>query len=449
MNDPVFVAFSAVALGLFIVIACILFKRTAIYSIPMIPLLVGSAFLEEELGIADGSTLLKACSVSLIFLALIASGIRRNVSAPLIYIGSLSIAGLIPVMSGGASIDTAMMLSYFGYIFAWGILAIDFQKLNIEDLAKAMALIPMCGLGLNLLLAALGVTQVFRTESSTGLFRLAGTLASSHFGSLFVIGVIGGAAMFYMGLRYGLLLSFANLLLCALTLTRGPLLVAVLIFAGAILSTPIGRTRSKVAVYAGGISAAVALAITFAEEVLSRFEGSGLTGRDVAWRYYYEHFLASPIVGHGLGSAAKLSEYARNITIREYFIAPHNTYLQLLVEVGIAGTVLVCIALVILTVSAIRNSPKGFRPVVVLGCAGFLMFAYFDNLLNSFHPLFGFILLIGMAAYMPKSSTPSWPPQEDSVRLRPVRQDRYGVQSCEVLHSVRDRTSPTRYLPYT
>ncbi|MEV4902739.1 O-antigen ligase family protein [Citricoccus sp. NPDC055426] len=381
------------------VIVCCIFRTKVLYLIPFLPLLVGPDFISESLAISGGSAILKGLSVGLLMICVLVTGVGQGRVLWGIYIFAVGFAAILPIAFGHVPLESWMIYAFVGYVFAWFATLIRLDKLDRDTLARTMTFVPILGILLNLLLDTLGLTELFRHEFTTGLLRLSGTLPSSHFGSLFVIGVIGGAWMYYRGIRNGLLFAFIHVMLCASTLTRGPLLVAVLIFAGAVLSNPPNKQVSKVAVYSSGAVAAIVVVFVFAEEIISRFQSSGLTGRDLAWAYYFDQFQVSPLLGHGIGAAAELSQYSRSANVREYFIAPHNTYLQLLVEVGMVGTSIILIALIGVALLAFKMTHRGFRPILAFGFIGYLIFGYFDNLLNSFQSTFGLVLLLSISIY--------------------------------------------------
>ncbi|OSI07730.1 integral membrane protein [Neisseria animaloris] len=86
------------------------------------------------------------------------------------------------------------------------------------------------------------------------------------------------------------------------------------------------------------------------DTALERVEGSGFSGsaRDVEWRKAWTVFLSAPFWGHGWGSFslqgflvhAQMGKFSGNM-LNVLFTHSHNIVLQLLAEMGLAGTLLV------------------------------------------------------------------------------------------------------------
>jgi O-antigen ligase len=83
-------------------------------------------------------------------------------------------------------------------------------------------------------------------------------------------------------------------------------------------------------------------------------------GRDLLWAILWGAFMASPIVGLGLGSSsAVIRETFPNQGVR----VAHNEYMRLATDTGVLGVVLFATAVVLWLLAAVRLSRRGDRSV--------------------------------------------------------------------------------------
>ncbi len=261
-----------------------------------------------------------------------------------------------------------------------------------------VALLPALALGVGALLSVAGVRPLL-FEEYTGAFRLAGGLAPAYLASFGMFGVFAGMWLWRSGYARGAWFAAGNMAVTFATGTRGAAIVALLLVWCAVMFT--GRGGKRATIVARGAVAALlfAAAAVFVPLLLERTSGQGslqgpLSGRDLAWAYFWDVFLRHPVIGNGIGHASVAAQDANNKLLQEAFVAPHNTYLQFLVDFGVVGTIVAVVAICALFKVA-RRATSGHTRMMV-GCLGIslVVYAFFDNLLTSPQPALAFTVVL-------------------------------------------------------
>jgi O-antigen ligase len=162
------------------------------------------------------------------------------------------------------------------------------------------------------------------------------------------------------------------------------------------------------------------------------------SGRSVLWEMTIQHWLESPWIGHGTGSAQQL------ITARfpDYISHPHNEYLRILADTGIVGLslwvlgVLFFAVRVSLALRAARDrESRAIHLAALLSLIMFALGAITDNVTISVHMPLLVGSMIGLSAA-----------RRQDVRENP---DRVDVDGQQPLFSAR-KTKPRRvYSPHS
>jgi O-antigen ligase len=140
-------------------------------------------------------------------------------------------------------------------------------------------------------------------------------------------------------------------------------------------------------------------------EPLALYNSISWNGRQVLWAVLWGAFMASPIIGLGLGSSAAV--------IRETFGASgirdaHNDYMRLATDTGLLGVLLFVIAVstwLVATVRLSRSSDRDVREFAYAGAAtavAFLIVAITDNAINFYSNLsqyLGFLVACAVIAH--------------------------------------------------
>lgn len=362
--------------------------RAALTSLLFLSLSVGGATLSSLTGVASGSTLLSALVLGCILCIGMAMGFRRPPLSALLAVSVFVIWGLtwavLPDRVGRSLVD--WLGSMVGYIVPWLLLFINWKKVSTRFVAIMIALAPLFAVIVGFGLDVAGVKELTDADA-LGTSRLAGGLPAAYMGSLAGFGMIAAMWLWLRRNGPGMLLLILDGLVLVSTLARGPLLVASLVVLTLILFAKRTRTRIAFIARSGALSLfVVGLAYVF-PRVIARTQGQdeyqgGLSGRELAWEYFWRTSQERPVFGYGPGAHATLSQQSDVALVREYFVAPHNTYLQLLVDFGFVGTAAIVVAIIWLFAAVARRQERTER--VLLYSMGFALaiYAYFDNVLS-------------------------------------------------------------------
>jgi O-antigen ligase len=157
---------------------------------------------------------------------------------------------------------------------------------------------------------------------------------------------------------------------------------------------------------------------------LQNAAGLGSSGRTAAWSFLWDQFARHPLRGNGVGSSYVLTQNSDNLLVQRAFLAPHNTYLQLLVDFGaVWGMIFIVMLLSVLAKLAWSRVP-GIRPITVPLAVGLAVFAFFDNLLAVLQPAVLTALFTAMLWNGPVASGESAPPGIRMPNRSTMRHDR-------------------------
>lgn len=237
------------------------------------------------------------------------------------------------------------------------------------------------------------------------------------------------------------------LLLCAvcsfwmvLTITRIAFAAAIvaLLAVGAVSAILTRQTR----VLVGAIVVGVLIAVPFAPAVLERSLGfvpspgelmallhnpralvlsMNWEGRDVFWAIVFKAYLASPVLGLGLG--------ASSLVLRLHFTGitnpvVHNDYLRLLSEAGLIGVILFTCALAAWTISVLRVARLRDRTVreyalPAVGCiAALAVIGLTDNAFDYYGPFTQYVGFLCGGALAAAAAVMAAQPEEPPVEHR-------------------------------
>lgn len=367
-----------------------------------LPLLVSSGLINQVLSTGAGATLQKIAVAAFLFLTMAVVG-TQAVPASLWWILAVfavslwyTVAALTPeisVLTKGEAARAAL-----GYALPWLVFFLRWRGVTATQLMRVIGLLPAAALVVGVGLQVAGIHQLIWDEY-TGAQRLTAGLAAAYLGAFGMFGTFAALWLWRSGHRRALWLALANIAVTFGTGTRGPALTALAMLWLSVIFT--GRGGRRVSVMARGAVLAVALAAVavFLPVLVARTFDQGsvqgpLSGRDQAWAFFYKVFLRHPIAGNGVGFSSVAAEESRNGNIVAAFVAPHNTYLQFLVDFGVVGLAVALLAAIALFRYARKNTTGHTRLMVgVLGlCVAF--YAFFDNLLTSPQPAFAFTLTL-------------------------------------------------------
>lgn len=296
--------------------------------------------------------------------------------------------------------------AYIGYVFAWLLFFVNWKKIGATNMMKVVLWLPIVAIGLGLFLQVAGVRPLF-THEYTGAIRLTAGLASAYMGSFGMFAVIAGMWLWLHNIRGSLAMSVVSLGLTLATGTRGASIVALVVM---LIGVWFGKRSGKkvpgltkfVAFLLATTAALVSLPL-FIERTENQGESQGLlSGRELAWSFFWRRFTEYPWFGNGIGANSILGQTADSKIIQNSFIAPHNTYLQLLVDFGITGLIIGLIILLTIFRYVYLRSDAASRPLIVGLAMGLGFYAYFDNLLASPHPVTAMVVVLAALSLGPR-----------------------------------------------
>lgn len=365
------------------------------------PILISDRILGELVGVSGATTLQKAAVLALMIGAALFSGATR-VPKPVFVIwlvyGTLCVVSLLRLGSGDLSDESTVVNAAIGFAFPLLFFVVSPRRVSGDFMLKIVMWLPVLAVLVGVVLQVLGVSDLFRQEY-TGARRLTGGLFSAYMAAYGMFGAFAAVLLWVRKAKLSLVLLCFNIMVVVLTGTRGPLIVVGLLVVAVILAGGSSSSRVSFSFRAFMSIVAVAAAVIAAPVLLERISGSGdaqgsLSGREVAWAFFWGFVEDSPWMGNGLGFSSVAASTSSSPIIREYFVAPHNTYLQLALDAGILGAAVLVAAYVWLCVECARGFHGVERALVVTFLLGIAFYAFFDNLLGAVQPtvLFGFTL---------------------------------------------------------
>lgn len=369
------------------------------------PLFLQEASLGEMIG-SDSGTMLQKAWIGFTILCLGTRVGWRNAPWPVwillcLYVvhAALTLLGPSPhaSLTGSDSFTGIVLSGTAGLGYVWVVAFVDWRNVSARELALGLSIVPVACLVYSLLPQVLGVSTMFITEW-TGVTRLSGGLASAYFGALAAFGTVGAAWLWLLGSRAGGYLLLLNAGLTAASGTRGALFLAACVAAFATFSALRGRVRiSPPLALAVGVVGVVGLAVllpNLIERTFASSDGQAInaSGRAVAWPYFLRVYEQSPWVGHGAGWASVVHQHTEDPTIRLYYKAPHNTFLQLMIDFGAPVMVIVVALLVAAFVMFIARARVG--PLAWGLAIGLPLYMYVDNVLTVSQPAVMLVLAL-------------------------------------------------------
>jgi O-antigen ligase len=241
-----------------------------------------------------------------------------------------------------------------------------------ERQVRLLATAFVCGAVLSVIVGVAREGLASAGELDTG-FRSAGGADANLLAAALIPGLVLAAALFAVSravVARGLfLLAIAIMVFgIAQTQSRGAVIGSVVVLLAALVVARRQRIQILVATFAiSAVAAAVFAVFPAALERMTTFDKTG-TGRTELWGIAWDMARDHPVVGVGLANFPELSEqYARrpgglqfveDIVYRPHVV--HNTYLSMLAEGGIIGTVLLLIV-VLGAANAARRAARRFE----------------------------------------------------------------------------------------
>lgn len=380
---------------------------------------VGGASVSTLTGTSSGATLLRLTVFTCVCLMGVAMKFRRPPIPALAVVVVFSAWGAVRTVLPG-SVDRSPLdwaESTIGYIVPWLLLAFDWRNISTRFVVTVIAAAPMFAALVGLGLDVANIASMFNADA-IGTVRFAGALPAAYMGSLACFGMISSMWLWIRREAPGLLLLILNGVILASTLARGPLLVASLVVLALVLFTKRARSRIVYIVRFVFISLFTVGVVITLPRILARTRGQddyqgGLSGRELAWDYFWQRYLDKPLFGHGPGAHSILSQQSTVTLVREYFVTPHNTYLQLLVDFGAIGAAIIVALIICLFIMVARYQRATERVLLVSLGLALGIYAYFDNVLAVPQIYIPAFTLIGLLSAGGKQGLRPAPPERE------------------------------------
>jgi O-antigen ligase len=320
---------------------------------------------------------------TLLLVALLVSaarhGVRRTVNWPI-----LALAAVFALNLAFSDLDPkvkpALMASAFGVLaLPWAFTQVVLARGSRRILALTIASLPLLSVAIGIVLAALGMRDIFglRLEGATGNPAVFALLAFTGF-----------AVALHESTRRGRpflsVLAAANLAMVVLSGTRMAILASGLFLAIYVLASPALRQqwRKRRIEAAAGVGLIVAAALYYWPTLRWRLyeprgDGIRLSGRDELWPFYYDQFLMSPVFGRGLGAGFVGALHWLDFGVP----TPHNEYLHLLVVGGVVGAAACFVAIFLWFRHLWRSVASHDRTFLLAALPALAAYAVIDNVL--------------------------------------------------------------------
>jgi O-antigen ligase len=279
-------------------------------------------------------------------------------------------------------------IAALGLALPWSLPAVVVEAGMRTRYALLIALLPGLCVALGVALEVAGLHALY-TGSDHRVLRLHG---ASNAGWLVCLALAGFAIALHEGMRTGragfACLAGLNVAIGVLTGGRmGVVAGALFTIAYCVLDDGLRARlrRARWLLFGLGLAAALLLlGWLIAQSYHFPEDHIDLSGRDTIWAHYLAQVRQSPIFGHGVGATG---------LVPNYFALPHNVYLRLLVEGGVAGFLIYGAAIVLWCRRLIARLDPGERAFALALLLALAIFALTDNILTMPPTLMAFFYL--------------------------------------------------------
>ena len=288
----------------------------------------------------------------------------------------------------------AMVTTYAG---PWALTAALLTAGDARRIVATVAVLPAVSLVVALPLSFAGLFDLMELDPATGRERLGGLMISASWASLALLAVLASALMIATHRRSGWLWLSAAVAILLLSQGRGAMVTLAIAGSPLVLRMLVRGPREPRERYLHRVVAIVVVAALALVAARAVFQSRGevipvpiylsevveqsdpTSGRTRAWSYFIDAGRESPIVGHGASTVYLLSQEAEDPLISKNFKAAHNEYVQVFVEFGAVGLLLVIIGIVAeVRYLRLRTLPS-LRVFPAVFALAFAAFAATDN----------------------------------------------------------------------
>jgi teichuronic acid biosynthesis protein TuaE len=361
----------------------------------------------------DGSALGRAENFKLVLYAcmlpmLLDRGLDRRKCAPLCAYVFVTVSSEVlgTALPGLTVSQTAASLATLS--LGWLVFAMNWDWRRDQRLLKVLAWVPIMSVAVAAALQADGILAVFRHTTPP---RLEGATIAAWLATLSLCAVMACLVLYRrQQWRWAKWLGLADAAILGATLTRG----AVLALGIVMLPTIVRFVRRQLAARgsAGVVKLAVAAVAALAaaaalvpglqernEHASVLVGGHGAheiaSGRFEAWTFAYDQAKVNLAFGRGVGAGPLVGRIPGSPA---GFIAQHNEYVRMLLEVGILGAVILLLSMFTTIRSVIRRAPVEIRADLTAAGIAFAIYSITENTLSATPLAVAFLLVLGIAS---------------------------------------------------
>jgi len=376
-------------------------RVVALYG-PVVLVAVGADKLQAIVGV-DMSAPQKAAVLVAFVLAALMFGARFSGGAGWV-IGAWTVvlALTFTAASWGLAVSaTSILNAWGGFLFAFVALLVAWRRGDRHRIAWGVVAAPWVSLAVGLVLQVAGVTTLTRAEY-TGAERLQGAVVPAHLAMLAFAAVCAACWLSTQHQRWALPAAVAASASCLATGTRGAAFACVVVLVFTVVAGRMSAGRKLLWATLGAAVVAVFVPLLLLRsESSATGEGINTSGRDVAWAFWGERAARTPWFGQGIGASTQLTAGTRSGSELSYFVVPHNMYLQLWLDIGYVGIVLVVAGLVGFAVWAVRRVDRPARPVLYGLFVAFAVYSSVDNTLVTPQMMVPLLMLVAAMVASP------------------------------------------------
>lgn len=387
--------FLAIYIGL-----CLRWRSLAVFAV-IAPVLVSSATISDLTGLGDALAVQKLLVLCGVVFLILMSGIRLDDAPVITLLVFFALCFVLTNVFAGqleANVVASSVNALIGYVFPWTMCFIAWRRIAPSAVMRAIQWSPYIAVGIGIVLQVIGVRALVLLEY-TGVPRLTAGLDAAYMGAVAMFGVIASVWLWLRGNSVSLFWALGSLLMTLASGTRGATVVALIVFLAAMLFSGAAGGAKKGIVRVVALVIGLGVILNAVPLLIDRATNSGsaqgaLSGRDSAWSFFWLFVEERPWFGNGIGANSQLNVLSNNTVIAEYFFAPHNTYLQFILDFGVVGSLVALVAFVAIFRKCLQGADRSGRLIIwsLIPAIGF--YAFFDNLLASPHPAVLFVLIL-------------------------------------------------------
>lgn len=337
----------------------------------------------------DSDRYLKFGCIFLIFVYIFRGRLKKPGPIPVLIVATYSVLFFVSLVFDSHRIRLDFEYQFaglIGYSYYWLLMFINFEDLNQENFViRVIRFLPSISVIIGILIERENINRVFRFDLGTA--RLQGALTPAVLALLCVSAAVASLVWQRKNGMSDWMLTL-NFLICILTGTR----ISSLLFLGIISFSILmeirnGLTKYSIILFVGFSMAA----LVGSASLVSRLKNSninsnsGSSGRATAWKFYSSFLRENLYFGNGFGFSSQVNRQLAPSNVSSAFESPHNSFLQLLLDIGIVGSITLLLIFIFfwrsqskLVVSSYQGSLNSFYI--------FMPFAFgFDNYVNSPH----------------------------------------------------------------